>query len=92
MARQLRVIPAAQATPDQLQYAAEVAFVDENGNPVDIGGGSAASRVAWSDVTGKPAAAAAIADPADNADASALAANQKKILAALRTWGIVNPK
>ena len=71
-------------------FAEPVKLVNPDGTK--YAGGGATGTTAWDDITGKPAAAAAISDPADNADAAALAANQKKILAALRAWGIVSPK
>lgn len=48
-----------------------------------------AAAPSWASITGKPAKASAIADPAAEADAAAVAATLKKVLAALRTWGII---
>lgn len=51
---------------------------------VDIPG-----AVTWLNLTSKPNAAAAIPDPATDAD---VMAKQKRILAALRSWGIISSK
>lgn len=49
--KQVKVVSGAEAVPGQ--DFETTAFFDENGSPVDIGGGGDVS-VAWGDVTGKP--------------------------------------
>lgn len=49
---QFEVVSKAEPTPGQ--SLGKVAFFDEHGDPVDVGGGGA-TTVAWADVTGKPA-------------------------------------
>lgn len=48
--KQVRLVSLGE--PVKNQAFEPVAFFDENGDPVDIGGGS--GSVAWGDVTGKP--------------------------------------
>lgn len=55
---QVKVVSAEAAQPNK--GFERVAFFDEDGAPVDIGGGGESSPVAWADVTGKPSTFAPI--------------------------------
>lgn len=49
-----QVLVTSQATVTEGQGLEPVAFFDDEGNPVDIGGGSGPTDVTWGDVSGKP--------------------------------------
>jgi len=59
---QFEVVSKAAPTPGQ--SVGRVAFFDENGAPIELGGGGEATPTAWGDITGKPAVIAAGADAA----------------------------
>lgn len=42
------------SAPDESMFLGKVALFDDEGNPVDIGGGSGPTDVTWGDVSGKP--------------------------------------
>lgn len=49
----VRIVPASGAVPiPEKREPKYVVFIDESGNPIDIGGGSVS--VTWADITGKP--------------------------------------
>lgn len=67
---QFEIVSKSAPTPGQ--SVGRVSFFDENGDPIDIGGGTVS--VAWGDVTGKPSTFPPASHTHDIADVSGLQA------------------